>query len=224
MRTLFAASLFAAAATATSGCAPLDLSVFVEEANFMDEKCAASGDTKLAAGSLDLGPATAFGSLPRYIGLFRVRSDLEPNVIQTGDDILAGNSRNEFVATSVTLGYQLASGAGLPDAIEPIYFVVLPGTDDGTILFNMLNTAAANTLLGSVPLNGQDTMLVTFQFEGNVRSASNGLIHMHTPEVSFPINVYRSNTTIPVCTAPATPVIKGPCGNAQEAYTFGCSQ
>jgi hypothetical protein len=224
MRTLLAASLFAAAATAASGCAPMDLSVFVEEASFMDEKCAATGDTKLAAGSLDLGPSAVSGVLPRYIGLFGLRSDLEPNVIQTGDDILAGNSRNEFVATTVTLSYQLASGAGVPTATEPIYFVVFPGTNDGTILFNLLNADAARAIQGAVPVGGSDTMLVTFQFSGNVRSASNAPIPMHTPQVAFPINLYRTNPTIPTCTPPGVPTIKGPCGNSQEAYTFGCTQ
>src|SRR5262245_2315006 len=103
MRPLIAASLFAAAAASSSGCAPEDMSVFVEQASFMDEKCSPTGDTKLAAGSLDLGISSALGVPPRYAALFGVRSDLEPTVIQTGDDILAGSSRNEFVATEVEL-------------------------------------------------------------------------------------------------------------------------
>jgi hypothetical protein len=224
MRLLIAALLFAAAA-ASSGCAPNDLSVFVEEASFMDERCSATGDTKLASGSLDLGPAQTLNVLPRYFGLFRLRSELEPNVIQTGDDVLSGNSRNEFVATSVSLTYSLASGAGVPPtAVEPTYFVVLPGTDDGSVLFNMINTAAATAIRGLVTVGNSDTLLVNFRFEGSVRSGSNTPIKMHTPEVQFPIFLYHTSATFPPCMSPGVSVIKGPCGNAQETYSLGCSQ
>ncbi|HEY8212415.1 MAG TPA: hypothetical protein VIG99_33255 [Myxococcaceae bacterium] len=221
MRTLFAASLFAAAAIAASGCAPSDLSVFVEEAFLMDDECA-KGDTILVKGSLDLGPSVTAGSLPRYIGLFRLRSDLEPIVTQVGDDILAGTSRNEFIATTVTLSYNLASGAGVPAATEPIYFVIPPGATNSTILFNMLNTAAAQAIAGSVPVGSQDTLLVNFQFNGNVRSAGGGLLPLHTPQVSFPITLYQTVPSIPSCST-GVPVLVGPCGNSQEAYTIDCS-
>jgi hypothetical protein len=192
MKPLLAASLIAAAATAATGCAPGDLSVFVEQASFLDQTCNVTGQTKLIRGSLDLGPSAAAVVPPRYYALFGLRSDLEPTFIQAGDDVLAGDSRNEFVATSINITYALASGAGVPTATEPIYFVVPPGSTDSSIEFQMLSGAAANVIAGAVPAGGQDTLLVTFQFEGNVRSAANGLIPMHTQLVTFPVTVYNN--------------------------------
>jgi hypothetical protein len=223
MKPLFAALSLAFAAALSSGCAPLDLSVFVEGASFLDESCNSTGDTQLIRGSLDVGPHIALNSRPRYVGHFGLRSDLQPLETKSGDDVLAGTSRNEFVANSVILNYTLSTGAGVPGATEPIYFVVEPGTTDNFIQFNMLNADAAQAIGGGVAAGGEAQLLISFQFQGNVRSSTNALIPMHTQTVVFPIRVTNTPTTLPPCTAPAVPVINGPCGNSQEAYVVGCS-
>jgi len=222
MRTLFAA-LSIAAVAASTGCAPLDMSVFVEGASFLDESCATTGDVQLIRGTLDVGPHIALNTAPRYIGHFGLRSELQPLETASGDDVLAGSARNEFVADSVILNYTLGSGAGVASATERIFFVIPPATTDGFIQFNMLNTAAANAIAGSVPANGEDQLLISFQFQGNVRSAANALIPMHTPTVVFPVRVRNTPTTLPTCATGSTPVIRGPCGNSQESYVMGCS-
>ncbi|HVE87532.1 MAG TPA: hypothetical protein VND93_31960 [Myxococcales bacterium] len=224
MKAPFAAALFAVAAAASSGCAPLDMSVFVEGARFLDNTCAVSGDTNLAAGSLDIGPPLAFGVLPSYFAHFQIRSELEPITTESGGDVLAGEARNEFVATDVLITYSLSTGAGVPQATDPIYFVVPPGATDSSIQFNLLDPAASQVIANAVGAGTAASLLVTFRFQGNVRSSSTGtLIPMHTPEVRFPITVTNRPTTLPTCTSPAVPVINGPCGNSQESYSLGCS-
>jgi hypothetical protein len=221
MKPLIAASMIAAA-VAASGCAPPDMSVFVEGASFLNSACTKSGEINLIRGSLDLGPSAAAGTLPRYFGLFGLRSDLEPVTTKVGDDILAGDSRNEFIATSVNISYTLANGASVPQASEPIYFVIPPGTTNNTIQFQMLSPAAATVIGGAVTAGTATTLLITFQFEGNVRSSANGLLPMHTPQVIFPVDVYNQAPVLPTCTAPATASLVGPCGNSQESFSFEC--
>jgi hypothetical protein len=223
MKPLFAALSIAFAAAASSGCAPLDMSVFVEGASFLDESCSSTGDVQLIRGSLDVGPHLAMNTLPRYVGHFGLRSDLQPLETASGDDVLAGSSRNEFVANAVILEYTLGSGAGVATATEPIYFVIEPASTDGFIQFNMLNEQAASSIAGSLAPNAEDQLLISFQFQGNVRSASNALIPMHTQEVVFPVRVRNTPTTLPACAAPTVPVIRGPCGNSQESYFITCA-
>jgi hypothetical protein len=222
MKPLIAASLIAAAATAATGCAPPDMSVFVEGASILDEACAPASDTELIRGSLDLGPAAAAGVAPIYIGHFGLRSDLEPIVLKSGDDVLAGDALNEFVANNVRISYRLLGGATVPEAVEPIYFVVNPGSTDGFIQFQMLSKDAAAIIAGAVPNGGDDTVIITFNFEGNVRSSSNGLIPMSTPKVAFPVRLANRTPVVPTCTAPAVPALVGPCGNSQEAFSYKC--
>ncbi|HYV46144.1 MAG TPA: hypothetical protein VFA20_14840 [Myxococcaceae bacterium] len=222
MKPLIAASLIAVAATAASGCAPLDMSVFVEGASFLDESCSSAGDVQLLRGGLDLGPSAAAGVLPVYFGHFGLRSDLEPTTIKSGDDILAGETRNEFVADQVRISYALQSGPTVAEALEPIFFVVSPGSTDGFIQFQMLSTAAGTMLANSVPNGGDDTLKITFNFEGNVRGSTNALTKMKTPVVVFPVRVVNNTPVFPACTAPAVPTLAGPCGNSQESFSFTC--
>lgn len=221
MKPLIAVSMIAAAAV-SSGCAPLDMSVFVEGASFLDESCTPNSDVELIRGSLDLGPSRVAMVPPVYFGHFGLRSDLEPTVIKTGDDVLAGESRNEFVAEQVRISYQLQGGATVPEAVERIYFVVEPGSTDGFIQFQMLSKDAAQVIAGAVPAGGDDTLLITFNFEGNVRASSNSFLKASTPKVTFPVRLSNNNPSTPTCAAPATPQLVGPCGNAQESFSFQC--
>jgi len=221
MKPLIAASLLAAAA-ATSGCAPLDMSVFVEGASFLDESCSSAGDVQLLRGGLDLGPSAAAGVRPVYFGHFGLRSDLESTSIKSGDDVLAGDARNEFVADSVRISYALESGPTVAEAVEPIFFVVSPGATDGFVQFQMLSPAAGTLIANSVPNGGSDTLKITFNFEGNVRGSTNALTKMSTPKVIFPVTLVNNTPVFPACTAPAVPTLSGPCGNSQESFAFTC--
>jgi hypothetical protein len=221
MKPLIAASLIAAA-VAASGCAPQDLSVFVEGASLLDNTCAPAGDTQLIRGSLDLGPAAAANVLPVYFGHFGLRSDLEPIVIKSGDDTLSGQTTNQFVATSVKISYALESGATVPEAQEPIFFVVDPGSSTGFIQFQMLSKQAANVIAGAVTTGGDDTLLINFQFLGNVRSGANSLVPMNTQPITFPVRLSNNIPAPPACPAGTSPVLAGPCGNAQENFGYAC--
>jgi len=228
MKALLAASLVAAS-IASSGCAPLDMSVFVEGASFLDSACTPDGTVNLIRGNLDLGPQLALGRAPSYYGHFGLRSDLQSITVQSGDDVLAGNAMNEFIATNVVLSYALNGGPTLFQNVrEPIYFVVPPGSAGSNtqsfVQFDMLTPTAGQALAAAVAAgSGGQTLLITFQFEGNVRSSTNSLIPMHTPSVVFPVDVFNTPTTLPTCTAPAVPTIDGPCGNSQELYALGCT-
>jgi len=222
MKPLIAASMIAAA-VAASGCAPLDGSVFVEGASVLDQSCSANSSVELIRGSLDLGPSNAAGVLPVYFGHFGLRSDLEPIVLQTGDDILASDSRNEFIADTVRISYKLnTAGTTVAEAQEPIYFVIKPATADGFIQFQMLTTAAATAISNAIGAGGDDTLVITFNFEGNVRAGANSLLKMSTPKVFFPVRVVNRTPVLPTCTAPQAPTLVGPCGNAQESFSYDC--
>src|SRR5262245_2183458 len=111
MKTLITALSIAAAATAASGCAPLDMSIFVEEAKLLDADCPEQ-EIQLGRGVMDLGPYIAFNPAnprtPRYTASFRVRSALQPVTIESTDAILADESLNEFVASRIILTYAMA--------------------------------------------------------------------------------------------------------------------
>jgi len=208
-------------AAAVAGCAPLDMSVFVEGARFLDESCEPSGETNLAAGLLDVGPFIAANQQLRYFGHFIMRSELQPLDTVSGGSVLAGTARNEFVATQVNLSYQTTGGWAGGGANEPIYFVVPPASTDSSILFNMISPdpAVETGIKGAIGAGLQDTLVVTFFFEGNIRSSSNAILPMRTPPVSFPIRLF--NRAVPTCPV-GSPTIKGPCGNAQDDFIYEC--
>lgn len=222
MKPLIAASMIAAAAASSSGCAPAEMSVFVEGAATLDNTCVPNTDVELIRGSLDLGAAAAAGVAPRYFGHFGLRSDLESTTIKSGEDTLAGDTRNEFVADHVRISYTLQGGATVPEALEPIYFVVPPGSTDSSIQFQMLSKDAAQVIAGAVPNGADDTLTITFNFEGNVRAGTNSPLKLSTTKVAFPVRLVNRTPPTLTCAAPAVQTVVGPCGNAQESFTYAC--
>jgi hypothetical protein len=215
------ARLFGTAAVLglASACAPGELSVLVLNAHPLNGECTIqTRDFYVPEGYLDIG---LLGANSNYVAIFGVQSEMQASSTVVGDDIVAPGSRNDFLIDRVEFTYDIP-GVTNPQ-IHPYYAVIAAGArgNSGSVGGFMLTPEAATALNGAVAPNGVREVLVTFQYQGRLRSAPE-IQRSSTNRVTFPIRVV--NFSPPTCTDPLKPVLSvdGPCGNTQDSFQYFC--
>jgi hypothetical protein len=213
--------------SALAGCAPTDLSVLILNAHPVNDDCQIDDRAVyVPEGFLDLGPAATLGFQPGYIALFSARSELQPISEEVGGDVIASGTRNDFLVNTAVYSYAADPPmAGLPQNQRvPYYTVIAAGAaQDQSVGGNLITNQAAGIVLANVSAGQVSELLVTFYYEGRIRSSPVGTI-TRTNQITYPIRVVNSGgARVPTCTAPEVPVITGPCGNSQDSYVVECA-
>ena len=205
-------------------CSAPQLDVVVLSARAPGTKCAFEDDTLyVSRGSLDFRPYTTLGGGTAFSGsygqVFSWENNMQsvPLVVngQTVDDA----SGNDFVADQAVLTYQYSDpSVTLPSETENLHAVVSAGCprDKCSVGVSLIGPGASAILdaaLGPTP----QTLLVTFVLTGKTTAGRT----TQTNEVTFPLTVYKSDTT-PLSCPTGTVLNTGVCGVAGRDTPVDC--
>ena len=188
-----------------AGCSADPLNVLILNARASGDKCDFSDVTLYTeGGSLDFRPWVDSNGNPgqtvSYFQVFSWENQMLPSPITVNGQVVDPGGGNDFVGDSIVYSYQYSDpNVVLSPETQNIRAVIsAAGTGDnnsvGAQLVQPLASAALNSTLGPSP----QTLLVTFQIFGK-----NGAgVSKNTNKVSFPLTVYKTDTTALTCTNP----------------------
>ena len=188
---------------ALAACSSDQLGVVVLSARAPGDKCDYSDDTVyVSGGSVDFrpyktGPLGGTAQTTNFFQIFSWANNLQKIPLSVNGQVVDTGSGNDFITDTAVYSYRLSDGsATIPDQIENLHAVVAAGADTtkSDVPANLIQPGAA-VILDPVLGPAAKTLLVTFHYEGKTAAGAS----LHTNDVSFPVYVYKSGTTVLDC-------------------------
>jgi len=188
---------------ALAACSSDPLNVVVLSARAPGDKCDYSDDSKyVSSGSVDfrpykIGPGSGEFQTTNFYQVFSWSSNLQKIPLTVNGQVVDPGSGNDFITDIAVYSYRLSDGsATIPDQIENLHAIAPAGADPtkNSVPANLIQPGAA-AILDPILTPVTKTLLVTFHYEGQTTAGAS----LHTNDVSFPLFVYKSGTTVLDC-------------------------
>ena len=213
-----------------AACTADPLNVVVLDARAPGDKCDFSDNTKyVEGGTLDfrpylVGTPTVATHTGFYGQVFGWENNLQSVVTTVNGQPVDNGTGNNFIADSVVYSYQYSD----PNVVLPtsetqnIHATINAGgtAQDNTVGISLIPPGASDAINNSTLGPGTQTLLVTFQIFGKIAAG----ISKHSNKVSFPIYVYRSDTTALDCGAQGLLLNGGVCGIPGRDQVVACKK
>lgn len=207
------------AALLLTGCSADPLSVVILNARAPGDKCDFKDATLFVArGSLDFRPGgSALGV--GYFQAFSWENQMQPNPISVNGQVVDPGGGNDFIGDSIVYEYQYSDpSVVLPAETQNVREAISAGAlpQDNYMGADLVQPGALTALDTTLGTTGQ-TLVVTFQMFGKIAGGTS----KHTNKASFPLTVYKSDTT-PISCPTGTKLYVGPCGTAGRDAPVQC--
>jgi hypothetical protein len=207
------AALGTAAALLLAGCSADPLNIVILNARAPGDKCDYSDGTLFVeGGSLDFRPwtdAAGNSGVSAYYGqAFSWENQMLPSPITVNGQIVDPGGGSDFIADSIVYTYQYSDpNVVLQSETSNIRASISAGgTADKNYMGAQLIQPLASAALNASLTPTSQTLLVTFQVFGKTVAGGS----KYTNKASFPLYVYKSDTTTLVCPT-GTVLSVGPC-------------
>lgn len=210
------AALATAAALLLAGCSADPLNVIILNARAPGDKCDFSDATLyVERGSLDFRPGSSAG----YFQAFSWSNQLQSSPISVGGQVVDPGGGNDFIGDSIVYEYQYSDPAvTLSPETENVRAVISAGaTADKNFMGASLVQPKAYAALNASLTPAAQTLLVTFQMFGKLAAGGS----KHTNKVTFPLTVYKSDTTVLTCGV-GFKIFTGPCNSPGRDAPVQC--
>jgi len=207
------------AALLLTGCSADPLSVIILNARAPGDKCDFKDSTLFVIrGSLDFRPGgSALGA--GYFQAFSWANQMQANPISVNGQVVDPGGGNDFIGDTIVYDYQYSNpSVVLASETQNVREAISAGAlaTDNFMGAELIQPAAATALdatLGPTP----ETLVVTFQMFGKIAGGTS----KNTNKASFPVTVYKSDTT-PISCPVGTKLYLGPCGVAGRDAPVQC--
>ena len=185
-----------------SGCSADPLNIIILNARAPGDKCDFKDATLyVEGGAVDFTPWQDvngnFGQTTSYFQAFSWENQLQPNPISVNGQVTDPGGGNDFIGDTIVYEYQYTDpSVVLASETQNVRAVISAGglpTNNymGADLIQPKAALALDNTLGPAA----QTLLVTFQMFGKTSSGAS----KHTNKASFPVTVYKLNTTTVSC-------------------------
>jgi len=215
-----------------AACTADPLNVVVLNARAPGDKCDFSDNTKFVeGGSVDFRPYIT-GTAPNqvtsvtsfYGQVFAWENNMQAVETTVNGQPVSNGTGNDFIADSVVYEYQYTDpNVVLAPETENVHAVITAGAlaDNNTVGVSLIQPKASTAIGNSAGIDtSAQTLLVTFQIFGKIAAG----ISKHSNKVSFPIYVYRSDTTALDCGAQGLLLNGGVCGIPGRDQVVACKK
>ena len=214
-----------------AACTADPLNVVVLDARAPGDKCDFSDNTKyVEQGWVDFRQYVTTGvpSVVTHTGsygqVFGWENNLQSVVTTVNGQPVDNGTGNNFIADSVVYSYQYSD----PNVVLPtsetqnIHATINAGgtAQDNTVGISLIPPGASDAINNSTLGPGTQTLLVTFQIFGKIAAG----ISKHSNKVSFPIYVYRSDTTALDCPSQGLVLNGGVCNIPGRDQPVSCKK
>ena len=197
-----------------TGCSADPLSVVILNARAPGTACDfKDASLFVARGSLDFRPGSV-ALTSGYFQAFSWENQMQPSPLSVNGQLVDPGGGNDFIGDSIVYEYQYSDpNLVLPTETQNVRESISAGAkpDQNYMGAELIQPNALGALDASLTPTGQ-TLLVTFQMFGKLAGGTS----KHTNKVSFPLTVYKSDTT-PITCGTGLKLLTTPCGSGRDS-------